>query len=121
MKAIECPECKKAIGEYVYMKSIDSGIGFVGKMPVYEMKYDYRKASHIHFGKGLLCKKCARKYFPLGVAYKVTNDYHGKRITPFVGPWRCGLFADRAEAQRSADECNRRNNSNQSRVEEIKL
>lgn len=123
MKNIICPVCKKAVvGENVYTgETINSGIDWIGKMPVYEMKYDFRKASHISFGKGYICKRCAKQMFPLGVAFKVTNDYHGKRITPFVGPWRNGFFANKDEAQAVADECNKKRYDNYSRVEEIKI
>jgi len=117
MKEIKCPECKKIVGEYVYQRSMT--VKGLGTMPVYDCKYDYRKASHISFGEGLICKGCARKFFPEGVAYKVTNDYHGKRITPYVGIKQTGLFASRKDAQATADACNRRNLSNRSRVEEV--
>jgi tetratricopeptide (TPR) repeat protein len=79
------------------------------------------KASHISLGEGLICKGCAKKYFPEGIAYTVTNDYHGKRITPYVGIKRTGMFAYKQEAQAMADECNRKRRDNFSRVEERKV
>ena len=119
MKEIKCPECKKIVGEYVYQRSMT--VKGLGTMPVYDCKYDYRKASHISFGEGLICKGCARKFFPEGIAYTVTNDYHGKRITPYVGIKRTGMFAYKQEAQAMADECNRKRRDNFSRVEERKV
>lgn len=119
-KPIQCPECGKTIGEYVYGFTLHAG-GFIGDIPSYECKYDYKKASHIGFGRGAICKKCARTFFPEGIAYKVTNDYHGKRITPCVGIKQSGLFASRKDAQIAADECNHRSLSNLSQVEEVKV
>lgn len=119
-KLIQCPECGKTIGEYVYDFTFHAG-GFIGDIPSFTMKYDYRKASRIGFGRGAICKGCARTFFPEGIAYKVTNDYHGKRITPYVGIKQTGLFASRKDAQAAADECNRRDWSNRSRVEEVKV
>lgn len=118
---IKCPECKKVVGKLVYMKSIDSGIDFVGRIPCYDQKYDFRKASHIGFGKGLICKSCAKKYFPEGVAYRVTNQYHAKRITPFIGIRQSGLFATKAEAQVAVNEENKRRYDNFSKFEEVKV
>lgn len=118
---IECPECKKVVGKLVYMKSVDSGIDLVGRIPCYDQKYDFRKASHIGFGRGFLCKSCAKKYFPEGVAYKVTNQYYNGRITPYIGIRHSGLFATKAEAQAAVDDNNRRRYDNYSMFEEIRI
>ena len=116
---IKCPECSKPIGEYVYQRT--SKVPGLGAMNAYECKYDYRKTSHISFGRGLMCKTCARKFFPDGIAYKVTNNYHGKRITPYVGINQTGFFSNKDEAKAMANECNRKCYDNDSRVEEVRL
>ena len=116
---LTCPECRKEIGVQVLTKT--EWIAGLGAVNVYDQKHDFRKASHISFGDGLICKTCARKHFPDGVAYKVTVDYHGRRITPYVGIRRTGLFSTRKEAYYAARDMNNRCRSNNAYYEEVKL
>ena len=118
---IKCPECGKVVGKLVYMTSFDSGIDFIGRIPCYDQKYDFRRAAHVSFGKGYLCKGCAKKHFPEGIAYKVTNKYGKGRITPYIGIRRSGLFATKEEAQAAVAEENKRRYDNYSNFEEVKI
>jgi hypothetical protein len=69
----------------------------------------------------LICRKCAKQYFPNGTAYRVTVDYHGKRITPFIGVKRTGLFATAKEAYQAVRDMDSRNRSNMAQYEEVKI
>ncbi len=90
MDTMKCPECGREIGKYVLTSSMT--VKGIGSVPVFDSKPDYRKAAHIGFGKGLICKRCAKQFFPDGLAYRVTVNYHGKRIAPFIGIKQTGLF-----------------------------
>lgn len=116
---VNCPECGKEIGELVMINRMN--VKGIGSIPCYDMKLDYRKSSHIGFGRGTICRKCARKFFPDGVAYRVTVDYHGSRITPYIGIKQTGLFATRKEAEDAAKGMNSRIRDNDARYDEIKI
>lgn len=116
---VRCPECKKPIGDYVLIRTTTlPGIGIV---PVYDEKMDYRKSSRIGFGRGAICRTCAKKFFPNGVAYRVTVAYGNGRITPHFGIKQSGLFADLKEAEENAREMDRRRSDNDARIETIKV
>ena len=116
---VTCPECGKEIGIEI-LDGVTSVKG-IGAIPCYHYKYDYRKSSRIGFGKGLICKNCAKRYFPEGTAYKVTVNYHGKRITPYIGINRTGLFASREEAYYAVRDMNSRSVDNRAEYEEVKI
>lgn len=116
--AVTCPECGTEIGVLV-LDHVMSCPG-VGNIPCYDQKIDYRKAAHISFGVGIICKKCAKKYFPEGIAYRVTVAYGNGRITPFIGIKKRGLFATRKEAEEAAKDMGRRRADNFPTVEEVK-
>ena len=104
---IKCPECGKEIGEYV-QTGLANGGKYIGKIRMLEPKYNKRKTAHIGFGKGLLCKSCARRFFPDGKAYAVKVMYGNGWIQPYVGINQTGFFATKGEAERTASEMNRR-------------
>lgn len=117
-KKILCPECGKELGYYYFDFGVKTPLGLI---PAYNSKVDYRKAAHIGIGKGGLCRKCAHKHFPQGVAYKVTVLYVGKRTNVFnCGVNNSGWFATKEEAQIKADDMNKRCPDNFARVEEHK-
>ena len=118
-EAVRCPECGKDVGVKVFDKIMN--MKALGAIPCYHYKYDYRKSSHIGFGRGFICRKCAKGYFPEGVAYKVTVNYHGKRITPYIGINHSGLFASRKEAYYAVRDMNNRSADNFAKYEEIKI
>ena len=104
---IKCPECGKEIGEYVHSGWTHGG-KHIGKIEMLEPKYNKRKTAHIGFGKGLICKSCARRLFPNGKAYAVKVAHGSGWIQPYVGVNRTGFFATKGEAERTASEMNRR-------------
>ena len=116
---VTCPECGKEIGTMILDRV--TKVKGLGNIPCYHYKYDYRKTAHIGFGKGLICRKCAKHYFPNGTAYRVTVDYHGKRITPFIGIKQTGLFATAKEAYYAARDMDNSNRSNMAQYEEVKV
>lgn len=116
---VTCPECRKEIGEYVQKSTMY--VKGIGAIPVSDMKMDYRKSSHIGFGKGLICKKCAKKYFPEGIAYRVTVAYGKGRITPYIGIKQSGLFATRSEAEEAKKDMARRRSDNYPEIEEKRI
>ena len=113
---VKCPECGKVIGEYILVNSVP--IRGFGSIPCYDAKMDYRKSSHIGFGKGLICKKCAKGFFPEGIAYHVTVAYGKGRITPHFGIKQSGLFATRSEAEEAKKEMAGRRWDNFPEIEE---
>ena len=115
---VKCPECGKVIGAYILERV--SNIPGLGQVPLYNEKLDYRRAAHIGFGRGTICKKCARRYFPEGVAYRVTVAYGNGRITPHFGIKQRGLFATRAEAEDAAKDMAKRRADNFPKIEEVK-
>ena len=117
-REIKCPECGKIIGEYVLQFTMSSPLGGI---PFYDSKIDYRKGAHIGFGKGNLCKKCAKRIFPDGVAYKVLIWYVKIWMTPSCGINHSGLFASKAEAEEAVKDMNRRRFDNHARIEEAKF
>ena len=116
---VNCPECGKEIGELVLINRMQ--VKGIGSIPCYDIKLDYRKSSHIGFGKGTICRKCAKKFFPDGVAYRVTVDYHGHRLTPHIGIKNTGLFATRKDAYYAAKDMDSRRSDNDARYDEVKI
>ena len=117
-KKILCPECGKELGKYVLDKVLGSPLGAI---PCYHSEIDYRKAAHIGIGKGALCRKCARKYFPQGVAFRVSINYVGKRMNLTSGGVNnSGWYPTKEEAQAKAKDMDRRAADNFPRVEEFK-
>jgi hypothetical protein len=104
---IKCPECGKEIGEYVQNGWTNCG-KYIGNVRMMEQKYNKRKTAHIGFGKGLICKSCAKRYFPGGKAYAVKVMHGNGWIQPFCGIKRTGFFATRDEAEKTATEMNRK-------------
>ena len=110
-----CQVCLKKIGHYELVGTpMNSPLGAI---PLYDSKPDYHKASHIYFPQGLICKGCARKLFPAGIAYRVLFAPFGKEMADsgVGGVRRSGYYASREEAQERASKlpCGR--------VEEVKL
>ena len=115
--AILCPECGAELGRYVLDSVMHTALGSI---PAYNTEIDYTKAAHIGI-KGTLCRECARKLFPEGVAYKVTIQYvHSRMNVTRGGVKNSGWYATREEAQAKADEMDRRCATNYARVEELK-
>lgn len=116
---ITCPKCGKEIGTYVLHNVMH--VKGIGAVPCYDEKYDYRKTSHIGFGRGLICKKCARQFFPEGIAYKVTVAYGRGRITPYIGIEKRSLFQTKCEAEEAVKYMLLRSRDNDPRIEEIMI
>ena len=116
---ITCPKCGKEIGSYILHNVMH--VKGLGEIPCYDEKYDFRKTSHIGFGRGLICKKCARHYFPEGIAYKVTVAYGRGRITPYIGIEQRSLFSTRPEAEEAAKHMALKSRDNDPRIEEVKI
>ena len=117
-KKILCPECGKELGVYILDRVVSSPLGGI---PCYHQKVDYRKAAHIGIGKGGLCRTCAKKHFPQGVAYRVSINYVGKRMNLSSGGVNnSGWYATKEEAQAKAVDMNKRSSDNFARVEEHK-
>lgn len=117
-RKIECPECKKIIGEYILKSVVGSPLGSI---PCYDGKIDRRKASRIGIGKGPLCKKCAKRIFPDGVAYKVQIWYVNGWMNANCGINHTGLFSKKEGAAEAVKDMNRRCADNHARIEEVKI
>ena len=104
---ITCPECGKVVGEYVHAGWMNGG-KYLGKIHMLDAKYDKRKVSQISFGKGMLCKGCAKRFFPDGIAFVVKVAHGSGWVQPYVGIKRTGMYSTRREAEKMASEMNRR-------------
>lgn len=115
-RKIVCPDCGETLGKYVLHNVTMTKLGAI---PAYDSQIDYTKAAHIGVGRGALCRKCANKYFPDGVAYKVVLWYVHGWINASCGINRTPYFATRDKAEEAVADLNKRCADNRARVEVV--
>ena len=126
MKKVCCCNCRKEIGVMIPEGGMNSPIGYI---PSYSQKLDYRKASHIwidsrkdQFGRGNLCKACAKKAFPEGKAYMVMHHFNSKEFSLYAGKNGYGdYFTTKAAAQAVIEDREHRYGMLSHRLVEVEL